>query len=159
MKRLLAASLAATVMLFGSPVLAQGPEATYRTAPEGGSASEEQYGGPPEGGVEEGVTQAARAAAEDAAEAAMEDSEDGAAAYAAALDAARNAGAEGAGADVVASQAVASTSGSGTSASGDEDTYDIEVLPATGGASPLVPVAGALLVSGGLLMRRSSAGR
>lgn len=88
-------------------------------------------------------------AVQDAADQAVRDivnkgeDDDGAEAYAAALNAAREAGADQDTAEVVATEAVAEVS----------EKPDITVLPDTGGVS-LLAVGGAVLVGGGLLTRR-----
>lgn len=113
----------------------------------------DQYPNPPD--EDSGLTtQAARDAAEEAASSAKESSEKEAAAYAAALEAARSTGASETAASIAATEAVADTEDTDTgtdSGKTAKDSADIDVLPATGGVSPLVAVAISLVIAGGLL--------
>lgn len=120
-----------------------------------GATSSEQYGQPPNQNGRGPTTQAATDAAEEAVSSAQESSDEDAAAYAAALDAARDTGATEAAASIAATKAVADIDdeGADTDSSKDKgkDSPDIEMLPATGGLSSLVPAASILAIAGILL--------
>lgn len=127
--------------------------------PSADTAASDQYPKPPDQDGGAPTTQAARDAAEEAASSAKESSEKDAAAYAAALEAARSTGASETAASIAATEAVADTEDNDTDTGSGEaakDSPDIEVLPATGGASLLLPVVGSLMIAGGLIAGRIS---
>lgn len=134
MKRLLLlTSLAALFVLSSVPALAQ----ETSTQPE---AAFDQYGPGGLGGPDQ-AADAAKEAVEDLVSKGKE--ADGAAAYEAALNAAREAGADAEAAEVVAAEVVAEVS----------EGPGITELPDTSGASVYILTAG-LLIGAGLLVRR-----
>lgn len=138
MKRLLLlASLATLFVLSAVPAFAQEariqPDTAFDQYNAGGA------GGPGDASI-------ASDAAEDAVEVIISEGKeaDGAAAYEAALNAAREAGADAETAEVVAAEAVAEVS----------EGPGITELPDTGGVSVFVLGAGLLVVGAGLVVRR-----